>query len=170
MLELWSRRLGLAAALCVLGATTVAHAQSQGTWEMKAPVPAALNEVTVAEVGGKIHVIGGAVLGVAGPYHVEYDPATDKWRPRALLPRGLDRIGSAVLNGKIYTVGGFIGSVHKDGQSAAYEYDPLYRLTNATGREHVFANAVLVTGRLIDRVELVGDDFGRVLDRHGRMV
>ena len=42
--------------------------------------------------------------------------------------------------------------------------------THATGREHVFANAVLVTGRLIDRVGLVGDDFGRVLDRHGRMV
>jgi len=42
--------------------------------------------------------------------------------------------------------------------------------THATGREHVFANAVLVTGRLIDRVALVGDDFGRVLDRHGRMV
>ena len=42
--------------------------------------------------------------------------------------------------------------------------------THATGREPVFANAVLVTGRLIDRVALVGDDFGRVLDRHGRMV
>ena len=42
--------------------------------------------------------------------------------------------------------------------------------TPATGREPVFANAVLVAGRLIDRVALVGDDFGRVLDRHGRMV
>ena len=29
-----------------------------------------------------------------------------------------------MLNGKIYTVGGFIGSVHRDGQNAAYEYDP----------------------------------------------
>jgi hypothetical protein len=44
------------------------------------------------------------------------------------------------------------------------------QLARATSREHVFANAVLVTGRLIDRVGLVGDDFGRVLDRHGRMV
>ena len=40
-------------------------------------------------------------------------------------------------------------------------------LTHATGREHLFAHAALVTGRLIDQVELAGDDFGRVLDRHG---
>src|SRR5262245_11713994 len=119
-----SKRFGVAAALCVLGASAGVHAQSQGSWEMKAAAPAALNEVTVVESGGKVHVIGGAVLGVAGPYHLEYDPTTDKWRTRALLPRGLDHIGSAALNGKIYTVGGFIGSVHKDGQSAAYEYDP----------------------------------------------
>ena len=85
---------------------------------------AALNEVALAAVGGKIHVIGGSVLGVAGPYHQEYDIAKDTWRPRALLPKGLDHIGVAVLNGKIYTVGGFIASVHRDGQNAAYEYDP----------------------------------------------
>ena len=69
---------------------------------------AALNEVALAAVGGKIHVMGGSVLGVAGPYHQEYDIAKDTWRPRAMLPKGLDHIGVAVLNGKIYTVGGFI--------------------------------------------------------------
>ena len=60
-------------------------AQAQGSWAMKAPVPAALNEVSVVSVAGKIHVIGGSVLGFTGPYHVEYDPTTDKWeraRPR----------------------------------------------------------------------------------------
>ena len=41
------------------------------------------------------------------------------------------------------------------------------QLTHATGREHLFAHAALVTGRLLDRVELAGDDFGRVLDQHG---
>ena len=40
----------LAAALGALTAT--AHAQSQGSWAMKAPVPARLNEVAVAAVGG----------------------------------------------------------------------------------------------------------------------
>ena len=114
-------------ALCAaLGAmTATAHAQAQGSWVMKAPLPAALNEVAVAAVGGKIHVMGGSVLGVTGPYHQEYDPATDKWRARAPLPRRLDHMGTAVLNGKIYAVGGFVGGgVHKDGQNAASEYDP----------------------------------------------
>jgi N-acetylneuraminic acid mutarotase len=115
-----------AACSVALGAlTATAHAQSAGSWVTKAPVPAALNEVTVAYAGGKIHVLGGSVLGFTGPYHQEYDPATDKWRARAPLPRALDHIGSAVLNGKVYAVGGFVGGgVHRDGQNTAFEYDP----------------------------------------------
>jgi N-acetylneuraminic acid mutarotase len=106
-------------------AFSVGTAHAQGSWTMKAPVPAALSEVTVAAVDGKLHVIGGSVLGFTNIYHVEYDPATDKWRPRAPVPRALDHMGSAVLNGKIYTAGGFIGgSVHKDGQNSVFEYDP----------------------------------------------
>jgi N-acetylneuraminic acid mutarotase len=115
-----------AACSVALGAlTATAHAQSAGSWVTKTPVPAALNEVTVAYAGGKIHVLGGSVLGFTGPYHQEYDPATDKWRARAPLPRALDHIGSAVLNGKVYAVGGFVGGgVHRDGQNTAFEYDP----------------------------------------------
>jgi len=104
---------------------TSAQAQAQGSWTMKEPVPARLNEVAVATVDGKLHVMGGSVLGFTGPYHLEYDPATDKWRVRAPLPRALDHMGSAVLNGKIYTVGGFVGGgVHRDGQNSVFEYDP----------------------------------------------
>src|SRR6202011_2252286 len=79
-------------AFCAL--TAGAHAQSAGSWTMKAPLPAALNEVAVAYAGGKIHVIGGSVLGFTGPYHQDYDPATDKWRVRSPLPRSLDHVGS----------------------------------------------------------------------------
>src|ERR1700704_716674 len=115
-----------AACSVAFGAMTMsAQAQSAGSWVMKAPVPASLSEVGVAYAGGKVHVIGGSVLGFTGPYHVEYDPATDKWRVRAPVPRSLDHLGTAVLNGKIYAIGGFVGgAVHKDGQSSALEYDP----------------------------------------------
>jgi N-acetylneuraminic acid mutarotase len=69
----------------VLGTlTATAHAQSQqGSWTMKAPIPLARNEVALAAVGGKVHVIGGNIQNVAGTYHDEYDPATDRWRTRA---------------------------------------------------------------------------------------
>ena len=94
---------------------------------MKAPLPAALSEVGVAYADGKVHVMGGSVLGVTGPYHQEYDPTTDKWRPRSPFPRALDHVGSAVLNGKIYAIGGFVGgAVHKDGQTSAFEYEPAH--------------------------------------------
>lgn len=105
--------------------TPTAHGQSQGNWSMKAPVPARLNEVAVAAIGGKIHVMGGSVLGFTGPYHVEYDPAKDTWRARAPVPRSLDHMGAVVLNGKIYTVGGFVGGgTHRDGQNSVFEFDP----------------------------------------------
>ena len=122
----WSLKFLQFAALAVaLGVLATAYGQSTGSWTMKAPVPARLNEVAVAAVGGKIHVMGGSVLGFTGPYHVEYDPAKDAWRARAPVPRALDHMGAVVLNGKIYAVGGFVGGgTHRDGQNSAFEYDP----------------------------------------------
>jgi len=44
------------------------------------------------------------------------------------------------------------------------------QLEHATGQEHTFAEAERVVGRLVDRVELAGADFGRVLDREDHLV
>src|SRR4051794_24443255 len=115
------------AAVCAALAASAATAQAQGSWVMKAPVPAAVNEVSVVFLAGKLHVFGGSVMGYTGPYHTVYDPKTDKWdfRVPAPFPNRLDHVGAAVLNGKVYTAGGFVGGgVHKDGQDSAYEYDP----------------------------------------------
>ena len=115
--------VALGAALVVLSVR--ADAQSSGSWAQKAPLPAALNEVAVAFAGGRVHVLGGNVLGFTGPYHQDYDPAADSWRARAPLPRALDHVGSAVLGDRVYAIGGFVGGgVHKDGQNTAFEYDP----------------------------------------------
>src|SRR5580704_10349111 len=90
-------------AVALVGAgLAAAQAQSAGSWVMKAPLPAALDEVGVVYAAGRLHVIGGSVLGYTGPYHEEYDPATDKWEAGAPVPRSLDHIGTTVLNGKIY--------------------------------------------------------------------
>src|SRR3954466_9298194 len=113
----------VATCVALVGASSPIWAQG-GSWSIRAPYPAAVNEVAVVAVGTKIHVLGGSVLGIAGPYHEVYNPETDKWSARAMLPRGLDHIGAAVANGKIYTIGGFVGSVHRDAQNAVYEYDP----------------------------------------------
>lgn len=92
-----SLKLVLFAGLCLMLAVFAAkgRAQAQGSWTMKAPIPLARNEVALAAVGGKVHVIGGGVQNVAGTYHDEYDPATDRWRARAATqgarPYGIGR-------------------------------------------------------------------------------
>ena len=57
--------------IVLIASTAPAHAQSQGSWAMKAPVPTPRTEVALAAVGGEVHVIGGSVEGVAGTYHDE---------------------------------------------------------------------------------------------------
>jgi N-acetylneuraminic acid mutarotase len=103
-------------------------ADGNGTWTMKAPLPAARAEVAAAALDGKLHVIGGWEKGTAGlsagPYHDEYDPATDTWRARAPLPEGRDHVALAIAGGKLYAFGGFVAVVHKGAGSGAFEYDP----------------------------------------------
>src|SRR5690606_21548718 len=111
MVGSWSNLASACAAVCAV--VTAVHAQGtapaqdeKGAWVRKSPMAAAINEVALAAGGDKVHVLGGGVLGVAGPYHQEYDTRTDRWRARANLPRGLDHIGTAVVGGRIFTVGG----------------------------------------------------------------
>jgi MobA/MobL family len=44
------------------------------------------------------------------------------------------------------------------------------QLEHATGQVHTFAQTARVAGRLVDRVELAGEDFGRVRDRDNHLV
>lgn len=165
----WKMAQLAAACAMLLGGAGMAQAQSEGSWVMKAPVPAALAEVGVAYADGKVHVIGGSVLGYAGPYHEEYDPATDKWRPRAPMPRSLDHVGTTVLNGKLYAFGGFVGgAVHKDGQDTAFEYDPALDtwriLAPMKGGGRGSVSAVVLDGK----IHVLGgrDANGTTLGRH----
>ena len=53
-----------------------AFAQGVGRWTTGSPMPSARTEVAVAEVGGKIYVVGG----FRGERELEvYDPAADRW-------------------------------------------------------------------------------------------
>ena len=101
-----------------------ANGTRTGTWTQKAPMITPRGEVALAEVGGKIYVLGGNINGTSVPHNEEYEIATDHWRSRYPMPRGLDHMGVAVVNGKIITVGGFVATVHRDGQPLAFEYDP----------------------------------------------
>jgi len=114
-----------AAPMIVHGQNAAPAAAATGTWTQKAPMITPRGEVSLAEVAGKIYVLGGNINGTAVPHNEEYDIATNKWRVRYPMPRGLDHMGVGVVNGKVITVGGFVGAgVHRDGQPAVFEYDP----------------------------------------------
>jgi hypothetical protein len=73
----------VAATLLAAGVLLTAAALAQGTlaqgtgrWTTGTPMPSARTEIAVAEVGGKIYVVGG----FRGERELEiYDPSTDRW-------------------------------------------------------------------------------------------
>jgi len=93
--------------------------QGQGSWHYRAPLPHARSEVAVAEVSGKVYVIGGYADG-----YVDYDPTTNTWRGRAPMLRGLNHVGAVGLNGKLYCIGGFVEQNHSAVTDVSV-YDPV---------------------------------------------
>jgi N-acetylneuraminic acid mutarotase len=85
--------LGEIAAACigltcsvVAGPTQFQSTESQGTWSKKASLLTQRTEVAVAELDGKIYVLGGAALGkTASQLNQEYDPAINRWRGAATI-------------------------------------------------------------------------------------
>jgi hypothetical protein len=71
-----------------------AFAQSIGRWTIGTPMPSARTEVAVAEVGGKIYVVGG----FGGERELEiYGSAADRWSRGASIPRALHHAAAVGL-------------------------------------------------------------------------
>jgi Kelch motif len=80
-------------------------AQGIGRWIISTPMPSSRTEVAVAEVGGKIYVVGG----FGGERELEiYDSAADRWSRGASIPRALHHAAAVGLKDKLYVVGGFV--------------------------------------------------------------
>ena len=69
----------------------MASTERAGTWAQKAPLPVPVGEVGVAELGGRVYVVGGQERRTADVVdnlarHDVYDPLTDTWLTAAPLP------------------------------------------------------------------------------------
>jgi N-acetylneuraminic acid mutarotase len=112
-----------------LGRTTDSPApvdiQSPGKWVTLAPMPSGRQEVAVAELSGRVFVIGGFGPGGEPVATVEsYDPATDRWETRAPLPAATHHAAAAVVGGRLYVAGGYGGGrVSWTPLRTVYEYD-----------------------------------------------
>ena len=108
---------GILISLVLLAAPALA--QGTGHWTSGAAMPSERTEVAVAEVGGKIYVLGG----FRGELELEiYDPTADRWSRGAAIPRAVHHAAAVGLNGKIYLIGGYVdGWMPTD---EVHEYDP----------------------------------------------
>lgn len=86
-------------------------------WTKKKPMALPSHHVALAELNGKIYVMGGFVRPKSGPpawepidNAWEYDPTKDTWKALAPLPTKRGSPVAEMVNGKIYVIGG--ASVH----------------------------------------------------------
>lgn len=83
------------------------------SWTKKKDMPVFSHHLGVAELNGKIYVMGGFTKPKSGPTAWipidnawEYDPANDSWKALAPLPTKRGSPVATVVNGKIYVIGG----------------------------------------------------------------
>ncbi|HEY6199753.1 MAG TPA: kelch repeat-containing protein [Candidatus Binatia bacterium] len=103
--------------------------QEKFPWSLRAPLPAANSETGIAELDGKIYVIGGYPWDRKTVATVlVYDSRADKWQTAAPLPVPLNHVMPAASGGKIYAVGGQTSEQSEPDKAGfvntVYEYDP----------------------------------------------
>src|SRR5262247_3606719 len=115
---------------------TASFAQGIGRWIISTPMPSSRTEVAVAEVGGKIYVVGG----FGGERELEvYDPGADRWSRGASIPRALHHAAAVGLQDKLYVVGGFVEGWTPTAE--VHEYDPASDRWQRLGPAHAARRA-----------------------------
>lgn len=97
---------GLSGAVVALGGTYAAW-RGGNSWTAKALMPTGRTGAGVAELGGKIYVVGGT--GGPSPYLASnevYDPLSDTWTPKAPMPTARQNFALVAAGGKLYAIGG----------------------------------------------------------------
>jgi N-acetylneuraminic acid mutarotase len=94
-------------------------------WSTRAPLLDANSEMAVAELGGKIYVMGGYPSSRVTVATVQvYDTASNTWSRANPLPTPLNHQMPAAANGRIYVIGGQTDSGSTSFVDTVYEYDP----------------------------------------------
>jgi len=105
-------------------AAALAPRAAASSWIVRAPLAEPRQEVAVAELDGRLYVIGGfrGDFSVADTVEV-YDPASDAWSFAAPLPVPVHHAAAAAVNGRIYVFGGW-SDLFQTPLAAAHAYDP----------------------------------------------
>jgi N-acetylneuraminic acid mutarotase len=107
------------AAFLTLGAQA---AQAQA-WSTRAPILEAIQEVAVAELDGRVYLVGG-LTGFDVSDRVEvWDPGSDSWSFAAPLPIPLHHTTATAVAGRLYVIGGW-SDLFATPLAHVFVYDP----------------------------------------------
>ena len=97
-----------------------------GQWSSRAPLLEANSELSLAEVNGKIYLLGGYPASRQTARTVQvYDIASDRWEFGPQLPQPNNHGMAAGVNGKIYLIGGQTTDLSEGPYvDTVYELDP----------------------------------------------
>jgi N-acetylneuraminic acid mutarotase len=128
------------------------------SWGKAAPLLEAVGEQAVAQLDGKIYLIGGKLEGKGYLATVQvYDVATDTWEWGTPLPVAINHNVAVAVNGKIYSIGGQTQTQIAGGSptDVTFEYDPSTKQwrTRAPLPSRRTASAVAVVN---DKIYVVG--------------
>ena len=128
------RRGELDLAITADGATTnrvaiALNTPELGEWGTRARLIDANSEMAVAELNGKVYVLGGYPANRQTRDTVQvYDPAQDRWELTTPMPIGLNHNMAASVGGKLYMIGGQITDAGAGNFSdRVFEYDATTR-------------------------------------------
>lgn len=119
-----ARRLAALVLFSVL--SVAASAQEPGEWAHRAELLAPNSEFAVAELAGKLYILGGYPADRVTVTTVQvYDIAADRWEPGPDLPAPNNHGMAVGLNGKVYLIGGQTSADSGDSYvDTVYELDP----------------------------------------------
>ena len=101
LVETWNERVSAGA--------PVGSAPEFDGWSLGLAMPLARSEHAVAELDGKIWVLGGYPPGRLPSNLVQiYDPAASRWSLGQRLPQPIHHMMAAAVGGKLYVIGGEI--------------------------------------------------------------
>jgi uncharacterized protein (TIGR03437 family) len=98
---------------------------AEASWGRRASLLLANSEMSVAELNGKIYVLGGYPASRITSRAVQvYDAAADTWSIAAPLPSPVNHSMPATTGGKLYLIGGQSDAGNTSFVNTVYEYDP----------------------------------------------
>lgn len=153
------------------------------SWQPLAPLPMKRGSAVVAQVDGRMYLIGGATtvegskdvaINGGGPARVVtttevYDPMSNTWQSRAPMGLARNHAFAGAVNGKIYVIGGRVGHAFvtvSSNTDIVEEYDPATNMwsglkakmpsARSGGGWGTYGGRIYVAGGEVATPELVG--------------